>query len=89
MNDGRGDLAHEGKSLCILRDSEICVGKVREYPQSDIDWKNNGVVQEDQSIQILGWNRWRTSGVRVEDIPRTHHTADSPKNPSIDDGMEL
>ena len=30
VKDGRGDLAHEGKSLCILRDSEICVGKVRE-----------------------------------------------------------
>ena len=37
VNDGRGDQAHEGKSLCILRDSVICVGKVREYPQSDVD----------------------------------------------------
>ena len=51
--------------------------------------KNNGVVQEHQSIQIIGWNRWGTSGVRVEDIPWTNHTADSPRNPSIDDGMEL
>ena len=39
VNDGRGDQAHEGKSLCTLRDSVTCVGKVREYPQSDIDWE--------------------------------------------------
>ena len=39
MNDGTGDQAHEGKSLCILRDSEICVVKVREYSQSDLEWE--------------------------------------------------
>ena len=29
----------------------------------------------------IGWNRWRTSGVRVEDIPRTNYVADLLRNP--------
>ena len=62
-----------------------------EHPQSNNDWENTLLwfkITEKNTENWIG-NRWGTAGVRVENIPRTHHTADDPRNPSINEGVEL
>ena len=78
-----GHPAHEGSSLCILRLSIVC-WKTHQYPQSNSEWERQiVVVQKYTAIPRIEWTRWGTSEVRVENIPRTHHTADPQRNPKL------
>ena len=77
----RGAEAHEGK-VYTFSDPVLCVGKMREFLHTNDSWgKSTLVVQGHTAIQRrIEWNEGRTSGVRVEDIPRTHLVADLLRN---------
>ena len=41
------------------------------------------------AIQRIGWNRWRADGIRVDDLPRIHNVADSPRNQKFMEALGL
>ena len=76
--------AHEDKSLCILRHRIVCK-KNASIPAIKLRMgRQIDVVQWHTAKQRIGWTRWGTRTVRVENIPRTHLTADPPRDPKVD-----
>ena len=82
--------AYEGKRLCILRLCFMSGEKPFNTQKTKFRMgKTIDVVQEHTTIQRIEWTRWRTSAVRVENILRTHITADPPRNPKVDGRIEV
>ena len=73
----------------VFSDSVLCGKNVRRPAIKHWMGKWIVVVQEFTAIQRLAWTRWRTRGVREENITKTHHTADPPRNPRVDRRTEL
>ena len=84
-----GHPAHEGESSCIFR---LCIVRWENVSIPAIKLRMRQqivVVQKYTAIPRIGWTRWGTSGVRVENIPRTRLTADPPRNPKVVGRIEL
>ena len=63
----RGDQAHEGESLRILT---FCTVRWKNTRIPRIQCRmgtSNFVDQRHISVHSIGWNTWRTSGIRVEE----------------------
>ena len=69
----------------VFSDSVLCLGKVRPFPQSNDEWR----AKLEWFMQRIGYNRWRTNGVRVDDGSRAHCVAHSPRDPKNIEGLEL